>query len=149
LQRHSMSEMSGPAAGSRCGGRLDEIGRDCPNPERINVVPLRCGVGGHVDWVCADSEPNQTAPLSDSIEWGAPAGQMIGSRAVGPQLELIDWRDYCTSVAHMQLTPFPHTPRIQERTASCPSHQPWASHTVCYSTCHVPFVAVLSTRIPA
>ena len=37
------SEMSGPAAGSRCGGRLDEIGRDCPNPERINVVPLRWG----------------------------------------------------------------------------------------------------------
>jgi histone acetyltransferase (RNA polymerase elongator complex component) len=25
------------------GGRLDEIGRDCPNPERINVVPRRCG----------------------------------------------------------------------------------------------------------
>ena len=57
-----VSEMSGPAAGRRSGGRLDEMVLT-----RSGLTWCLGGVGGHVDWVCADSEPNQTA-LSDSIK---------------------------------------------------------------------------------
>jgi hypothetical protein len=72
--------------------------------------------------------------VSDSIKGGAPASQMIGSRAVGPQLELIN------GVTSPHVThPGPHT---QERTASCP-----LGRATPFVTCHLPFVGVLPTRI--
>jgi hypothetical protein len=90
-----VSEMSGPAVGRRSGGRLDEIGRDCANPERINVVPRRCGRSRGLGLCRLRAESDRALFHLESVRFDRVRRSrwpMIGSPAVGPQLELTEYQ---------------------------------------------------------